>query len=481
MDLLINENEKNGQQNPKIKSSLHGNCSQKQINSDLKNGMDIMEIKFNTLKTSNGTKQINAHHQNNENMQRNFIKLSEHKLNDNKSNLYCLYTNNNEAMDSENYFGRVSRMGYQFDNPRNQEFSKKLKLYSSSINLKSKEFAYSRKHLKFNHKSNIFSRSLFTSLKDFFTILFTYQPLCKEDFEELKINEILILKFILRCKNYQLVSKLTPILEFRKYNYSIWFEFYKPRRKEENLKFGFKWLIQYMYQKFSDCQKLNVNNYSLEHFQILFYYFYFFNRTFTTSLVHQSYISPHNDLNKNLKFNRLKDQVKDFIFPENISKCPFTSLKTINKDFLIKMAGSKVFIRDIMNHNLEFVLFLGFCITHDWGNCQIDKYHTSSIILTGISFMRIICKENLKDIKQIFYVWDKKISPNLRNQHGDSPNSSILKIIQKNIQRKNFKFPWSFKEVHTSFVESFLCIIEIYKVHYFKNSIKGSFNKFSKM
>ena len=84
---------------------------------------------------------------------------------------------------------------------------------------------------------------MFGSLQEFFNVLFTYQKICSEDFENLKINEKLILKFILKNKKYSHINKLYDNIDLKSNNFYFWNEFAKERRKEENMKFGFKFVL----------------------------------------------------------------------------------------------------------------------------------------------------------------------------------------------------------------------------------------------
>lgn len=317
-----------------------------------------------------------------------------------------------------------------------------------------------------------FTISLFKQLQIFLGVVFTYQPVHLEDLQNLSKEERLILKFLIKSRHYRPAKKLGKTIDLKSRNYQLWFQFFKERRKEENLKTGFKFLVEHMRKEFIEQKNVNSQNLTPNDVQIYFYVYYFLEREQFYS-DRDSFVTFFLSIKGNNKsYKNLIEKIQSFIFPEHVSKCFFANVKTISRNFLIKLAESQKFIRELLVLNLKMVLFSGFCLEHDWEKYEPEIFE-SGLTKTGISILKQISKENLKDLENIFFVWNKKSNCKLMNFENTKEKNDFFKIVQKSIKRKNFKFPWTFKELQNSFIECLLALVEVFKIHQFKISSEG--------
>lgn len=306
--------------------------------------------------------------------------------------------------------------------------------------------------------------------------MLSYEPLYFEDLVGLTKNDRFILKFIIKAKNYQPASKLLSSIDLKNRDLRLWFELFKERRKEENLKTGFKSLINFMQTEFLNLIKSDAKNLATRQCQILFYLYYFSDPGLAPSSTRtlKDYFVKSKQ-NPNSYRSQIK-KIREYIFPEQISKCVLATVKTISKKFLIKLTQSRHFFLKLTITSLEMALFLGFCLNHDW-EMEAPKALSSRMISTGISILKQISKGNKRDLEKIFFVWNKNSHFKIINFNANSERDNFKSLVQKSIKRKNFKFPWTFKEIQKSFIECFLVLLELVKIQHFKNASEGNFRK----
>ena len=309
---------------------------------------------------------------------------------------------------------------------------------------------------------------IFKNLRSLLFNLFSYLDLIESDFYALNKNEKSILTFIFKIKKYSNLEKLKQIIRGNFFIRGVWFKFQKLRRKEENLKFSFRFSTCFIQNDFYLKHPKLVKNKDENEKQLLFYLFHFAKlqpvmnkkKLINTFLLEKS----KNILNPEDYWS----SVNSFIFPEKISKCPHSVVNSISKRFLLQLSTSDSFSKQFTKILLSACFFMGFCIDMNWEGFHFESsLGKDAIINIGIRVLRSVVRQNHQDLNKMFDEWKFKFKHQKKMEN-------LEHLIKKGIKRKNFTFPWTFKEVHLSFLEGFVAFAEIFKANFFKLSQKGT-------
>lgn len=302
----------------------------------------------------------------------------------------------------------------------------------------------------------------FARLSELFSLLFSYQPLLCQDFARLRAHEKSLFIFILSSKTYHSCSEMADLIRGRSRDVSTCLRFRRKRRKEENLKFGFRMAIQIMREAFNKQNPDLVKRFGSDNIELVFYLFHF-----SSLKSESSFAQIASSLEQTKPFSNSNSRpfwalIRSFIFPEIVSKCAFSSTKSISKKFLLHVTRSGSFIDQIMHLFVDVTFFLCFCLSHDWSQHSRGAFECR-MVRVGLQVLRALTRQNQKDLRRTFSEWSSKVD-----------SMSNLNQIKKSVRRKNFSLPWTFIEVHCSFLDAMLSLVEVFNTDLLESSEEGA-------
>lgn len=302
----------------------------------------------------------------------------------------------------------------------------------------------------------------FVRLEELFMLLFSYQPLLVDDFARLRSHERSLFIFILRTKTYSQGLEMGALVRGRSRDVSACLRFCRSRRKEENLKFCFRLAIQILREAFNRRNLDLVKRFGSKNMELVFYLFHFSHlksdSSFNEILSSLDQKKPFTNSNSR-PFWAL---IRPFIFPEIVSKCAFSSTKSISKKFLFDLTRSHSFIAQIMHLLVNVTFFLCFCLSHNWSSSSQTAFD-SPMVQTGVHVLRSLSRQNQRDLRRMLGEWGSKMN-----------GLADLERIKKGIRRKNFSLPWTFIELRCSFLDTMLSLVEIFNIDLLKSSEEGA-------
>jgi hypothetical protein len=326
------------------------------------------------------------------------------------------------------------------------------------------------------------TNKIFKRLKQFLLIVFSYNPIMRHDLQILKASEKLILIHILESKKYDRSRLLVQNIKSNEFTFDAWNKFFKLRRKEENLKYSFKLIIKYLQNQFALSNQKLIQNFSDENKKLLFYLFYFYEvesqQSFNTLLQE---ICSKKEMLWNKCLGKYWKTIDKYILPEMGTQSSYSKVKSISKDFLISFVKPSKISQLFTECLIKITLNLCYTIKVNSENPESPNSETKMDKL-GKEILQIIHRTNFIEINKLFSEWDNKIAFENANTNDDQKVSLkfYVDIIKKGIKRKNFKFPWTFREVQNSFIESLFSYLEILKYHQIvKNNTGKEFKKIS--
>lgn len=311
------------------------------------------------------------------------------------------------------------------------------------------------------------TNKIFKRLKKFLLIVFSYSPIMRHDLQTLKSSEKLILVHILESKKYDRSRLLVQNIKSNDFSFDAWNQFFKLRRKEENLKYSFKLIIKYLQNQFVLSNQKLINNFSEENKKLLFYLFYFYEvesqKSFNCLLQE---ICSKKEMLWNKCLGKYWKTIDKYILPEMGTQSSYSKVKSISKDFMISFVKPDKISRLFTECLIKITLNLCYAIKANSKTSEMLESETKMDKL-GKEILQIIHKTNFIEINKLFSEWDNKITSE-NSTKKDNQKISLkfyVDIIKKGIKRKNFKFPWTFREVQNSFIESLFSYLEILKYH----------------
>lgn len=273
----------------------------------------------------------------------------------------------------------------------------------------------------------------------------------------LTLNEKEILKMIL-MKRYQLSkNEIINILKGSLTGLNLLKKLHKNLRKEENLKYGFRMVLRYLYQEFEKNvfskipPELKQLNESISiHFW--FYAFHFSETEFGINFEDLIFLISK----KVVWIENLWPKLQKYVFPEIGIQWGQSTAKSLSKSYLYTISSNKQFSNQIIDILKDMVKFISFSRDQDWDSFNID--HFSQVDKRGISILKTVSSTNKKELEKLYKEWDNLIYSKFLNS-----DKEIIKHIKKNIIKFNFKFPWSYDDLKGSLVETLITFSSIIK------------------
>lgn len=291
------------------------------------------------------------------------------------------------------------------------------------------------------------------NLKAFLVKLFTYKRIFAGDLERLLPCERDILKDIIQAKNYVHREALARAVDGGAEDARLWIRFYKDKRKEEYHKYGFKLLIKILVRRFRRGA-LAILGRSVLRFAdvgLLFYLFHFGHLEFEDSF--EAVIARLRS--RELQPKEVWKKLRKFVFPEvgfHVHPC---ETKSISKRFLRRVFRARNFAGELLALLTELTLFLGYCWDTRWADVPEERY--SSMDSLGIALLRDIGAVNTAELGKLFTEWNNLVTKCVGRRCS---NRRKMALVRSSVRRINFKFPWSFREVHEAVVHTFLSLAE---------------------
>jgi hypothetical protein len=314
-----------------------------------------------------------------------------------------------------------------------------------------------------------FTQTYMKNLKSFLYNVFTYQSVSLDDIHSMSPGEKKILCNLINGKDYCLKQKLIDNLYLKNSDFSVWQNFYKLKRKEENLKYSLKLIFKNMQNSFAEINGSNLGSNSLDS-QMYFYIYYFGHLEFSMNS-----FQLIETVNKGLiPKNKIWKKLGKYILPEMGIQSSFSIVKSISKRYLHTICKSKKFLEHTLPLILDSIIFMSYCWNENW-ECLNQSSDYLTLEKIGIKFLKTIGSTNKKEILKLFKEWENQVIA--KETYIDVGCSKSIKksfeVIKSNAKRKNLKFPWSFKEIHCALIECFLVLSEY--VNADKN-FEGKFN-----
>ena len=304
------------------------------------------------------------------------------------------------------------------------------------------------------------------NFRAFFGGIFFFEKISSQTIQDLSELEIGMISKIFKEKNYKNNSTLIEALSFphRLHSKEAFYHITRNKRKEERLKYAFRLLLKGFQEEFDLSVLKNLNGFSnltLRQREVLLYCFFF---------------RCQSDLNIFKKFYAcfLKNpdiragatrSVEKFIFPDIQNKTRLSYFKSFNKQFFKVISQSKPFVHKMNRSLLTLVFYLG-----NSGFIQSQPPYLRDVRLCGANLKRrilfSIIDHNTKELAKLVSEWENIIqrrfeAPSFQYSNQNPPSDAdLLELLGRNIQKPNFKFPWSIKEIQIAFADTFFSLNE---------------------
>ena len=334
---------------------------------------------------------------------------------------------------------------------------------------------FSRSSVIFHNHQSLHQQDAFFlktwNLRRFCNTMFLFEQPSSPPFNLLNSLETRILEQIFKEKNYYQDSEIPfdiRVLGHRKDWINIW-KIFRAKRKEENIKYGFRILSQGLFAHFKEFvldAHFTDQVESKQNQETLFYLSYFGEQEFGVGFKDSFRLFFQNkDFRK-----RAGTKLRKYFFPVVNRQNPFAKAKTLNKRFFKLLSCSRPFV-DLLNKSLIlFLMALG----------DVDNFSQHQLMFRlqpvknsriEVRLMNFCLKSNEKELTKMFSEWKNLTSvADSREQNKGTKTGSQkseacqtekwLSLISKNIGKLNFKCPWALGEIRNAFLESFLWINE---------------------
>ena len=291
------------------------------------------------------------------------------------------------------------------------------------------------------------------NLYKFLTGYFGSQNLDEYWMNNLSNRERKILIALVWNRDYSNKQEIIALIRGKQRNDTCLRKMVKIRRKEENLKYGFRIIILEMFNQFKVIQierlvrihKEKFNMAKLD-FHLLFYLFHFGKKIYGISFD----ASVEKLLSKTVTELQMWKGLRDVVFPEMGIKWGDCLFKSLSKSFLQNLSKYEEFAMGINEKLFNVILYFR-------NNCGPENLNPESKEAKYVkSIDQVITKTNLKEIGKLFVEWD-----NIIKNKGIEKESAFVKEITRNVSKNNFKLPWTVEEVRNAFLESFIALNEV--------------------
>ena len=299
-------------------------------------------------------------------------------------------------------------------------------------------------------------------LRCFLGSIFLFENPLNSKLADLKANERSILLKIMGKKQYSNQSRLMAALNSQiPPNIHDFLMMEQTKRKEDYIKYSFRALIKYFKLQFEKeklsklCETGFIKRKDRE---TLFYLFYFcdveFDETFE-SLASRFF-------QKKISAREIEKKLGQYYFPDltNLRKHNeehHQRAKSFSKKFFNTIAKSDRMVGKI---NDTLLKMLGAMSQLGGGFDPIflrDRQLCKDETVKNMLF--IMVDNSNREIGKIFTEWDNLVKQRNRGI-SKVDHQKVLDIALENVDKTNFKFPWSIGEARTAFLETFLVVNE---------------------
>lgn len=326
--------------------------------------------------------------------------------------------------------------------------------------------------LPFSYTSaSLYNNLRITSISKMASKLFYLRKLCGALFLFEKPDPLLIqnlsnlergvLLKIIEKKQYNNIQKLKSCLSREsRPNVMIFRRMSQVRRREMQIKYTFRAVTKFL--KFEFEKKIlskytAMDRTSKEDKVTLFYLYYFgeqlYERNFE-KLIFDFYSDP------NFR-QQAEEEVKRFYFPDmknqrrskKSKRAGPPSFKSFNRFFFQSISKCEKLFRKINNAILRTLPYLMDCGERLDSTKFRNQADCGDDVAMNILFYMV--DNNNREISKVFTEWYNLCKPKGEEEVGER---EILDRIFKNVDKNNFKFPWSVTEARKAFFETFMII-----------------------
>ena len=245
------------------------------------------------------------------------------------------------------------------------------------------------------------------------------------------------------------------------------------RRREMLIKYTFRAVTKLLKHEFETkilSQYTSVGRTS-KHDKITLFYMYYFGHKLYTKKFEELIFDFYSD--KDFK-NKAEDDIKRFYFPDmkNQRRAKKSrnngppSFKSFNRTFFQSIAKCPVLFRKINHAILKTLPHLIDCgQSLECSELRNQKLCGDDVALNVLYFM---IDNNNREISKVFTEWYNLCDT---KSGGEILDHEVLERIYKNIDKSNFKFPWSVAEAKKAFLETLFIINE--GVHFVRSKGKS--------
>lgn len=313
--------------------------------------------------------------------------------------------------------------------------------------------------------------------------VYLFEPFRLAWIQNLSTMEAKLLKKILRKKKFHEHKTLCAAVDSVKSatpNLAPLKKMHRIKRKEENIKFAFRIIVRAMQMNFvtNTLQRKYNQNAKLDlRTETLFYLFYF-----GPGLFAQPFSTLAAKFEKDTaEFEAAQNRLRKFMFPDVHRKNEENHKKTMSKSFFKSLAESPKLIRDLNDLFLKTLAFISV-IQSGKGDLSFTRRHELDPALpVHQNIIHSISINNHMEIVKMYTEWENLIArlgitaEKTELERGES-KISVHRVIDENINKSNFKIPWSFVEVRAAFLDSFLWMNEFVFHKSYPDETKGIIN-----
>ena len=281
----------------------------------------------------------------------------------------------------------------------------------------------------------------------------------------LKINQLerKVLLRILSKKKYDLKMGLISLVanDPQPGSVDLFRKMSRKKRKEENLKFSFRIMFSCLEKAFK-IEVLNNTQRSREisdkDTETLFYLYHFAQSEFGINF-DAAFEIFQDDLNFRKRATRAMTK---FMFPEVHKQDCRAQSKSLNKGYFSGLSQAPHLVDQFNQLFLSSLFFLS--------RLSLTNRHEPDLRLANLqssellpNFFHQVVANNDVEIHKMFSEWDNLLRRDKICRSGASSESKSVQLlvkVGKNIEKPNFKFPWSAFEVRNALLEAFFWMNE---------------------
>ena len=310
-------------------------------------------------------------------------------------------------------------------------------------------------------QSTSFTGKYLKNLKEFLKKLYSYQPIDREDVESLNPGQKMVLKILIKSKNFLLKHPIMDNLYLKTSNFQIWQQIHRRKSKSENLKFALDSIFEHLQQIFQSTQ-INLSNKRASRYSNMidaeiYFFIHFFGHLEFKMNDHQLKEAFEEKL---IPRNKLWKKFEKYGLKGISNKACYHRKHTKLQNYFKTLTRSQIFVQFVLKFLADCITFMGYCLNNDWDDYQ-PNMPGAFLEQIGINFLKTLAKKNRIQVNGLFRNWENQLI-NKNSYIGLDCGSSIrdaMKVIKECVKRKNLKLPWTFIEVRNSLVDCFINFI----------------------